>query len=324
MTHGSWTAAGRRGLRLGIVAVAALVLATPMTADSATAPPSGRIVFTSGFGASCDGKGGQICTVDVHGHGLAAIAAPAGAQDPSFSRNRKLIAFTVVGSGTAELMVMNADGSHAHAIVDQWAEIDRPTWSPDGKSIAFAGEQSSGGNIVLCVVHADGAGLRILGDPTDVPFASEPAWSPNGAWIAFDSVPDSMQKASSTNPSGIYLVHPDGTGWHRLTPVTTSLDQTATWSPDGTWIAYTKLAPNWETTHISSIYRMKANGTGSRRLTTGFWDGNPVISPNGEQIAFYRYRGTNVDPHMYVINATGGPAHRVLGSEATPHAWISG
>jgi Tol biopolymer transport system component len=69
---------------------------------------------------------------------------------------------------------------------------------------------------------------------------------------------------------------------------------------------------------------MKANSTGSRLLTTGFWDGNPVISPDGKQIAFYRCRGTNVDPHMYVINATGGPVHRVLSSDATPHAWIGG
>ncbi len=71
---------------------------------------------------------------------------------------------------------------------------------------------------------------------------------------------------------------------------------------------------------------MKANGTGSRRLTTGFWDGNPVISPDGKQIAFYRYRGTNVDPHLYVINATGrcpcppGPRRR---SHPGP-AWIGG
>jgi Tol biopolymer transport system component len=69
---------------------------------------------------------------------------------------------------------------------------------------------------------------------------------------------------------------------------------------------------------------MKANSTGSRLLTTGFWDGNPVISPDGKQIAFYRCRGTNVYPHMYVINATGGPVHRVLSSDATPHAWIGG
>jgi Tol biopolymer transport system component len=49
-----------------------------------------------------------------------------------------------------------------------------------------------------------------------------------------------------------------------------------------------------------------------------------VISPDGKQIAFYRYRGTNVDPHIYVVSATGGPAHRILATEAAPFAWIAG
>jgi hypothetical protein len=49
----------------------------------------------------------------------------------------------------------------------------------------------------------------------------------------------------------------------------------------------------------------------------------PVISPDETQIAFYRYRGTNVDPHVYGVNSNGGPAHRLLAGEAAPHAWLA-
>jgi len=324
------SALGRRlGRRRGrsfhwgpFVAALALAVSLPVVAESATGS-AGKIVISGAFSSSCDGKGAQICLVDATTHAVTAIPNTGpGSQEPTVTKDGKRIAFVIVGAGSASLQVMNRDGSGLQTVVSGYAQINHPSLSPDGKSIAFAGEQNSGGKIVLTVVRADGTDPRILGDPTDVPFASEPTWSPNGQWIAFVSMPDPDTMASSTNPSGIYEVHPDGTGWHRVEPVTTSLDQDPSWSPNGAWLAFTRLPVSWKTSHISSLYRMNANGTGARRLTSGFWDGGPVISPDGTQIAFYRYRGTNIDPHTYTVSSSGGPARRILAIEATPSAWL--
>ncbi len=310
-----------RGAALGAIVLTAAVagICVPAVARSA-APSAGVIAFTGAFGGKCDG---QICTVGANGQGLKMLPSPAGSQEPSYTRDGRRIAFAIVNGG-ASLATMNADGSGERTILAGWQEINHPTWSPDGRSIAFSGEQSSGGNLVLCVVHADGSGLRVLGDPTNVPFASEPSWSPNGRQIAFVSF-DGTSSTGAPNPSGIYVVNADGSNWHRLTPAGDSPEQDPAWSPDGTWIAYSKLSPNWKTNHISSIYRMKANGTGAKQLTSGgYWDGGPVVSPDGTKIAFYRYRGATPSPHMYEISATGSAAHRLLSIEAAPHAWIKG
>jgi TolB protein len=291
-----------------------------MAGWSAAAPSGGVIAFTGMFGGVC---GEQVCTVNAKGQGLKKLPSPAGTNEPSYSKDGSRIVFSIVGGGTSSLASMKADGTGERTILSGWAQISHPSWSPDGKNIAFGGQQSSGGNLVLCIVHADGSGLRILGDPTNVPFGAQPAWSPNGRQIAFVSV-EGYAPSGGPNPSGIYVVNADGSGWHRLTPPSASAEQDPTWSPDGKWIAYAKLPPNWKTSHISSIYRMKANGTGARQLTSGFWDGQPVISPDGTKIAFYRYHGTVLTPHIYLISATGSAAHRLLGLEGTPHAWIKG
>jgi hypothetical protein len=279
-------------------------------------PKDGRIVLVAAFGGHCDPSGATVCSIDVHGASLRAVPAP-GAQEIAFSRDGRRMVFDLNGRGLA---IANADGSGVTTLIDGWHQIDHPSWSPDGGQIAFAGSQ--GVSLHLYVINSDGSGLRVLGNPADVPFASEPAWSPNGDWIAFDSLADSRMPESATNPGGVYLVHPDGTGWHRISPQT-SLDQTPAWSPDGAWLVVARLGLDWQTTHISSLWRMSPDGSHASQLTSGSWDGDAVVSPNGKLVAFYRYQGTQIDPHVYVMNADGSSSHQVLGLEATPEDWIA-
>jgi len=179
--------------------------------------------------------------------------------------------------------------------------------------------------LTLYVINADGSGLRPVADATSAgSFASEPAWSPDGNWIAFNSLPDSSRPGGPTNPSGIYLVHPDGTDWHRISPTATDNDQSPAWSPDGTRIVFARLASDWQTTHISSLWQMRPDGTDAEQLTTGYWDGHPIVSPDGKQIAFYRYQGAQPDPHVYVMNANGHSADQLLSIQAAPTDWITG
>ncbi len=80
---------------------------------------------------------------------------------------------------------------------------------------------------------------------------SEPAWSPNGQWIAF--VHGSMPN------EGIYLIRPDGTGnrlWHK------GVIESPTWSPCGSYIVYTDAR-----LENGRLWIMNADGTGNRQLT---------------------------------------------------------
>ncbi|MFP4395189.1 MAG: hypothetical protein ACLFTI_07990 [Anaerolineales bacterium] len=74
-----------------------------------------------------------------------------------------------------------------------------PTWSPDGRWIALAG-QEAGGSWDIYLVSADGAELMQL---TSDPAADwGPAWSPDGLWLAFTS-----QRSGNGD---LYIVRADG------------------------------------------------------------------------------------------------------------------
>jgi Tol biopolymer transport system component len=86
-----------------------------------------------------------------------------------------------------------------------------------------------------------------------------------------------------------------------------------TWSPDGTMIAFTSRRAG-----VSHVYVMRADGTGTRRLTSDEKaDDHPSWSSDGTHIVFAR------EGALFVVPARGGQAKRIghgLGSAADP-AW---
>jgi Tol biopolymer transport system component len=73
-----------------------------------------------------------------------------------------------------EVYIMDVDGSNWRRLTENPASDVHPTWSPDGRSIAFASNRS--GNFEIYVVDVDGSNLRNLTQhPAD---DTTPAWSP--------------------------------------------------------------------------------------------------------------------------------------------------
>ena len=78
---------------------------------------------------------------------------------------------------------MNADGSGVTRLTGNDAVDGSPSWSPDGRRIAF--DSTRDGNREIYVMNADGSGVtRLTHNPADDGY---PAWSPDGRHIAFDS-----------------------------------------------------------------------------------------------------------------------------------------
>jgi Tol biopolymer transport system component len=194
------------------------------------------------------------------------------------------IAFSCGRDGLGlEVCVMNADGSGRRNLTRHPANDFKPSWSPDGRRIAFVSDRN--GPLEVYLMNASGGDQRLVTQGDD------PAWSPDGRRISF------------AGNDGLYLVNADGSGVRRLTrnPVYGMPYGTPAWSPDGRRIAFTSRQDGND-----EVYVMNADGTGHRNLTrnaaadhvhAGGW------SPDGRRIVFHSNRGGNRD--IYVMNADG-------------------
>ena len=98
---------------------------------------------------------------------------------------------------------MNVDGSHQRNLTRDAARDSTPSWSPDGRRIAFQSDRD--GNLEMYVMNADGTGLLNLTQNAafdGIPFiqhsrAQLSAWSPDGRRIAFQSDRDGNREIYS-------------------------------------------------------------------------------------------------------------------------------
>jgi Tol biopolymer transport system component len=195
-----------------------------------------------------------------------------GDDSPAFTRSGRRIAFERAfgpikneNAAVVSIDTMDADGTHVKQVTQKTVptstEDHAPTWSPDGRRIAFQRTNtiaSPPGRSAIYVMDANGTHVRRV---TPLAFdASNPRWSRDGTRILFNDVAES----SPGKDANIYTVRVDGTGLTRLTHYTGGSAQAFVddWSPDGTKIVF-----HFLDTRIDDLYVMDADGANAHRLT---------------------------------------------------------
>ena len=115
---------------------------------------------------------------------LAALVLSVDDAEAAFPGTNGMIAFgSTMDTPFEEIYVQNPDGSGFLRLTNNNAVDVSPTWSPDGRRIAFASDRD--GDFEIYVMASDGTDVVKLtqNDASDI----SPTWSPDGRRIAFAS-----------------------------------------------------------------------------------------------------------------------------------------
>ena len=130
---------------------------------------------------------------------------------------------------------------------------------------------------------------------------AEAAFSGTNGKIAF--VSDRNDPSAGTDNSRaceIFVMDPNGSNQTNLTNDTRKCDESPTFSPNGSKIAFNSFDGN-----DSEIYVMDANGSNRTRLTNDHVDDNPpAFSRDGTKIAFASTLDGGADPEIYIMDAS--------------------
>jgi TolB protein len=167
--------------RSAVLVVSLMALLTT-SAGAGPEAPNGQLLYLRPLGGNAPPYG-RLFLASANGAGARDIT-PAGildVQGAAWSRDGRRIAISAIAQGDhdPEIFVVAADGTGLQRLTNNHLSDRQPTWSPDGRKLAFASART--GLFQIYSMRADGSHQRRLSHQQED--CETPSWSPSGRWI---------------------------------------------------------------------------------------------------------------------------------------------
>lgn len=157
-----------------------------------------------------------------------------------------------------------------------------PTWSPDGKQIAYFSDRS--GEYSLYMRPADGSGKETLVQSFGKGFRYPPQWSPDSKKLLFLNKKTEMLLFDIASKKKTVVDTFERSGHFAFEQFQVS------WSPDSRWITYRNIADN----DFGYIVIYDTKNFKAHKVTSGYYFAyRPVFDPDGDYLYFFSNRSLN-------------------------------
>lgn len=183
-----------------------------------------------------------------------------------------------------------------------------PTWSPDGKRLAFTSTRD--GLSKIFVMNADGSGQERLTKDDRIEYGA--SWSPDGRHLVFFSSPKDTgaKELRILNLASGTLAVVAGNGRDKG-------PSSPTWSADGGRIAFTGTDDKGK----SQVWIVERDGSGLREVSSRFSERNKAfaaLSPDGKRVAYIADMRGGADLIVTDLQ-TGGSKNLTANGTAAKH-----
>jgi tricorn protease len=218
----------------------------------------------------------QVVSVSIHGE-LAALEPHLAGVLPAAVENIAVspTGVRVVAEARGDIFTLPAEKGDIRNLTNSPGSAERdPSWSPDGKSIAYFSDAS--GEYQLYIRDQDALSQpKVIDLGPDPSFFYGPHWSPDSKRIAFT---DKHLRIWYVDVAGGKPVKVD-TGLRGGFGAAIALS----WSPDSQWLAYSRDLES--ELHAVFLYSMASHT--ATQITDGMSNAaNPVFDPNGKYLYF--------------------------------------
>jgi len=189
----------------------------------------------------------------------------------------------------AQIYTISLDGTTQTNFSNSITAEYQPAWSPNGRSIAFVGYDTSG----VTQIFVRDTTTQVVSQITDISGTKfSPVWSPDGQLIAFSKRPP------ASSQSDIFLTKADGTTSQTPYQVTNTTGN----DEDPDWSSTNLISFMTYRNGYAQVYVFDVNTRTQRPLLVANVGYNaPRFSPDGQRIAYAKDLGQDVSD-IYVLN----------------------